>query len=185
MAIHQIHLTLIFKLANSEVLDMSSMGLNLEYYQGGEALLHDLPENHSDWLADSSENELSLSVKPPVLIVEDDPDQSAFYRVVLNQAGYKAITVSNAFDALVVLKQQKMACVVCDLNMPDFDGRDLAKMLRSSDRLSDIPIIIMSADSKLSEIDLLSAGVDTCFRKNDPLQQLIDEIDLLVWFTYR
>ena len=56
----------------------------------------------------------------------------------------------NGKEALAALKTEPADVVLCDINMPEMDGLELAKALREDPSLESIPVIIISSDPALS-----------------------------------
>ena len=77
-----------------------------------------------------------------VLIVDDDADVRKFIRVCLIDAGYAVIEAENGLVALQVLRDNKVDLILCDLFMPDQEGLETIRIIRSSG--SDVPIIAIS-----------------------------------------
>ncbi|MFJ5229440.1 response regulator transcription factor [Kitasatospora sp. NPDC088391] len=95
---------------------------------------------------------------PTVLVVEDDP----FVRTVLirhlTAAGHPVRSVGTALGALREVAGAGCDLVVLDLGLPDLDGSDALKMIRS---VTDVPVIISTARDDENEIvRLLNDGAD-------------------------
>jgi len=91
-----------------------------------------------------------------ILFVED----SAFFRnmltPVLRSAGYAVTTVSDAHDALAVLKSgDQVDMIGTDIEMPGMSGYELAQAVRSDERTANLPIIALSA---LTSPDAIKRG---------------------------
>lgn len=83
-----------------------------------------------------------------VLIVDDSPAARMIVRRCLRIAGLEAERVLEAEHgraALEVLKSTPVDLVVSDLNMPVMDGHTLLRFMRSSPRLRDIPVLVVSS----------------------------------------
>ena len=80
-----------------------------------------------------------------VLLAEDDPALRRFLEVVLQRAGYKVVSAADGLEAIKFLLNASVDVVVTDAVMPNFDGYELCKFMRSSKHLSQLPIILLSA----------------------------------------
>ncbi|MDB5548578.1 MAG: hybrid sensor histidine kinase/response regulator [Tardiphaga sp.] len=104
---------------------------------------HFLPLAFADWFARS---EMRPSQNAQSLLLVDD---SAFFRnmlaPVLKAAGYRVQVASNARDGLSILRSSEFQIVVTDIEMPDMDGFEFAETIRADKRLSELPIIALSA----------------------------------------
>jgi CheY-like chemotaxis protein len=88
--------------------------------------------------------------RPPVLVVEDDPEERRLIGWVLGQGGMSVETVSNGWQALERAAQRRPAAVVLDLMLPGFHGLDVTAVLRAihGDAL---PIVVVSAFDRARE----------------------------------
>ena len=80
-----------------------------------------------------------------VLLAEDDPALRRYLEVVLQRAGYKVAAAADGLEAMKFLLNTCVDVVVTDAVMPNLDGYELCKFMRSSKRLSRLPIILLSA----------------------------------------
>lgn len=80
-----------------------------------------------------------------VLLAEDDPALRRYLEVVLQRAGYRVASAADGLEAMKFLLNASVDVVVTDAVMPNFDGYELCKFMRSSKHLSQLPIILLSA----------------------------------------
>lgn len=80
-----------------------------------------------------------------VLLVEDDPALRRYLEVVLQRAGYVVMTAGDGLEAMKVLLTLQVDVIVTDALMPNLDGYELCRFVRSSDHLAHLPIILLSA----------------------------------------
>jgi two-component system CheB/CheR fusion protein len=69
--------------------------------------------------------------RPRILFVDDNPDVASLFALVLGQAGYRVLPVSSARAALDAAMQEHFDAIISDIGMPDMDGYELAKTLRT------------------------------------------------------
>lgn len=90
-----------------------------------------------------------------ILIVEDDRNIASFIQTVLETNGYQVLTAERCRQGLMVFSSHLPDLVVLDLGLPDVDGEDFIRQVRS---VSTIPVIVLSARSgerdKVSALDL-------------------------------
>jgi two-component system KDP operon response regulator KdpE len=95
---------------------------------------------------------------PRVLVVEDEAEIRRFVRLSLEREGFEVFEADSVARGLVEAGTRRPDLVVLDLGLPDGDGVDLIRDLRS---WSDMPVIVLSArsteDDKISALD---AGAD-------------------------
>lgn len=80
-----------------------------------------------------------------VLLVEDDPALRRYLEIVLQRAGYEVVSAGDGLEAMKVLLSDRVDVVVTDALMPNLDGYELCRFVRSSEHLTHLPIILLSA----------------------------------------
>ena len=86
-----------------------------------------------------------------VLIVEDSLVVRELQRNILEAAGYDVDTAVDGEDALTLLSQKPVDCVVTDIEMPRMNGFDLTSAIRKKDELKDTPVIMVTSLSNESD----------------------------------
>lgn len=80
-----------------------------------------------------------------VLFVEDSPTMRRIISNSLQRIGFvDIIEAENGVDALSKLEGQKIDLVVTDWNMPEMNGAELVKVLRSMPELGEVPIVMIT-----------------------------------------
>jgi CheY-like chemotaxis protein len=85
------------------------------------------------------------TLRPVVLIVEDDRDVALTINDVVEDSGYRAICAANGREALLVLEDEVPALMLIDLFMPVMNGVELLKVIKKTPKLASIPRVIMTA----------------------------------------
>lgn len=80
-----------------------------------------------------------------VLVVDDDKDIVRLVKSYLEQAGFSVLTAYDGESALHVMRRDKPDLAVLDLMMPQRDGWDVTRVVRSDSALAKIPIIMLTA----------------------------------------
>ena len=116
-----------------------------------------------------------------VMVVEDDRDMARLIGEILSD-GYDIIYASNGSDALEKIKAgASPSLVVSDIIMPQMDGIELTKSLKSNLATSHIPIVLLSAevpDTLMQES--LEGGADAYLEKPFSPKQLRSTVDNLI-----
>ena len=100
---------------------------------------------------------------PRVLVVDDEPAIRRFLRSVLSSHDYLVFEASNGEEAISQVKAERPDVVVLDLGLPDLDGVEVTRLLRS---WTSLPIIILSVrDREQDKIAALDAGADDYLTK--------------------
>ena len=80
-----------------------------------------------------------------ILVVDDDPGIVKLMRDYLEKEGYRVLTAYSGKTALQRIQSERPNCVLLDLMLPDQDGWSITRIVRSDERVCDIPIIMLTA----------------------------------------
>ena len=114
-----------------------------------------------------------------VLIVDDDPDARAMYRMFLKHEGCKVCTARDGHVAIDQANRYAPDVIVMDLSMPRLDGWTASKWLKAAPATAHIPIIALSAMPMARE-DARAAGCDGFLAKPCLPDMLLWEIRALL-----
>ncbi len=89
-----------------------------------------------------------------ILVVDDDEMTRHFLSHVLAQQGYEVQTAVGGREAVEKLKEHAYALVLLDIEMPWFDGLEVLRHIREHHSKATLPIIMVTASDKSSEIIL-------------------------------
>ncbi len=114
-----------------------------------------------------------------ILIVEDDRDLNRSVCSFLNNSGYEAVGCLDAESAYDEMYKTTFDCIVSDIMMPNIDGFEFAKTVRSLN--NDIPILFMTArDDFASKQRGYRIGIDDYMTKPIDLDELFLRIGALL-----
>lgn len=114
-----------------------------------------------------------------ILVVEDDKDLNRAVCSFLNGSGYKAVGCLGANDAYNAMYGESFDLIVSDIMMPEIDGYEFAKTVRSINE--DIPILFMTArDDFASKQRGYRIGIDDYMVKPIDLDELFLRIGALL-----
>ena len=112
-----------------------------------------------------------------VLIVDDDEMWRMLARVALGRAGFRCEVCPSVKAAMAVLAREPVFCIVTDLRMPELDGLDLCRMVRSDPKFVDIPIIVMTSSTDEAEHRTArEAGAHLTLRKDVEFKQVVSAV---------
>ena len=112
-----------------------------------------------------------VSQEPLVLLIEDEPEIRRFLRTSLPVEGYRLIESPNGHDGLAQASARNPDLILLDLGLPDMDGLDVIKQLRT---WTTIPILIISArDQEQMKVDALDLGADDYVTKPFGIPELL------------
>jgi CheY-like chemotaxis protein len=89
-----------------------------------------------------------------ILLVDDNEDLRELYGVLLRGEGYAVREAENGQQALALIESMdgEPCLLVLDLMMPVMSGADLLKVLQESGRLAELPVIVLSAGGRPSDV---------------------------------
>jgi DNA-binding response OmpR family regulator len=104
-------------------------------------------------------DELDISQRKRVLVVEDELDTVFLLKQILRMAGFNVLSATSGREALLKAAEQEPDLVLLDLMMPEMDGWAILEHLRQM--IDNVPVIIVSArGSKDDVVKGLQAGAD-------------------------
>jgi PleD family two-component response regulator len=108
-----------------------------------------------------------------ILIVEDDLDLSEMLNAYFSVQGYRVATVAWGKDAIEICQKRVPDLVVLDIRLPDIDGYEIARQLKSQRRTKDLPIIFLTEKrDRLDKLAGLELGVVDYITKPFDIQEL-------------
>jgi two-component system alkaline phosphatase synthesis response regulator PhoP len=118
---------------------------------------------------------------PRILVVDDDPEIVRLVKAYLEKASFRVLTANNGGTALHILRRESPDLLVLDLMLPDRDGRDITRIIRSDDTLSHIPIIMLTARVEDSDkIIGLEIGADDYITKPFNPREVVARVQALL-----
>lgn len=109
-----------------------------------------------------------------VLIVEDNEKNMKLFRDILQAMGYNPLEASSGEQALALAAENPPALVLMDIQLPDIDGSEALKRLRSDERTAGIPVLALTAQAMQGDRErFLDAGFDGYLSKPVDVDELI------------
>ncbi|HJZ11811.1 MAG TPA: response regulator, partial [Acidobacteriota bacterium] len=87
-----------------------------------------------------------------ILIVEDSPTQAEHLRHVLRQQKYQVSIAGNGKEALVKMQSERYDIAISDVLMPEMDGYEFCRQVKSNPKLKDIPVILLTSLSDPKDV---------------------------------
>jgi len=99
---------------------------------------------------------------PAILIVDDNEDNRYTLQMLLESDGHERIaSASGGNEALELIKNQKFSLVLLDLMMPDLNGDEVLRVLKSDPDTRDLPVVMISADTDTEKVSkCIDLGAD-------------------------
>lgn len=112
-----------------------------------------------------------------VLIIEDNQDVRENTMEILELAGFAVITADNGVQGVQVATNKKPDLILCDIMMPEMNGYDVIRKLKSDPATSSIPFIYVTASGEKNELRLaMDLGANGYVRKPFDVKELMDAI---------
>ena len=117
-----------------------------------------------------------MNPKPKILVVEDNEDTRNFLRQILAKE-YEVIVADNAVLGIDFARNQNPDLILLDIMLPHLSGLDACQLLKKDERTARIPIIFLSAKSKISDITSgLNLGADDYIPKPFDYKELLARV---------
>ena len=123
-------------------------------------------------------NGQSTSSKATILVIEDDPDIADLLGIHLSDLGYALDRAADGKTGLDKALHGDYALVILDLMLPELDGLEVCKRIRSQDRY--LPILMLTAKAEeLDKVLGLELGADDYLTKPFSIRELIARVKAL------
>jgi two-component system, sensor histidine kinase and response regulator len=120
----------------------------------------------------------STTSKADILIVDDTPDNVRFLTAILTEQGYKVRGVTRGKTALMGVQAQLPDLILLDIIMPEMDGFELCRTLKSNPVTLDIPVIFISALNEVTDkVQGLNIGAIDYITKPFQVQEVLARVE--------
>ena len=122
-------------------------------------------------------------MKPTILCIEDHSDNMMLIRRIFRPDSYNLITARNGVEGLSIVESQELDLILLDINLPDIDGYEIARRIRSSSKaeLTQIPIVAVTANAMKGDAQkAIAAGCTLYMSKPINIVELSEKVDALV-----
>ena len=116
-----------------------------------------------------------------ILIVDDEPNILLSLDFLMKKNGYSVFLARNGEEALASIEQNMPDLIILDIMMPDIDGYEICRIVRSNPQFAKIKIMFLSAKSKESDVSRgIKTGADDYLTKPFVNKELIKRVQNLV-----
>jgi len=116
-----------------------------------------------------------------ILIAEDSRTQADQLGFLLEEHGFQVTITANGKQALLAAQAKKPNLIISDIMMPEMDGYELCKAIKSNEELQDIPVILVTTLSDSQDVIRgLECGADNFIRKPYDERYLLSRINYLL-----
>lgn len=145
-----------------ELVDLSHGTIELQSNSSGTTFVVRIPLQEASHVADVSIPNEDI---PTLLLAEDDPDTAAFSISVLKE-NFHMIHAKNGQQAMDLIRDNLPDIVLSDIMMPEKDGIELLREIRSNELTNHLPVVLFSAKASLeSRLEGLQHGADAYVSK--------------------
>ena len=119
-----------------------------------------------------------------ILYIEDNPDNMLLVKRALESRGYRLLEALTGIGGVETAEQQEVDLILLDINLPDIDGYEVARRLRSNStkrQLAYTPIIAITANALKGDVEkALAAGCDVYMSKPINIRELWARVEAYV-----
>lgn len=116
-----------------------------------------------------------------IMVVDDSGMTRKLISTIISRDGYSVETAENGVEALEKLFRSPFHLVVMDMNMPQMDGMELLRNLRSDGQYKSVPIIVLSSNSGPDEVQkAMKAGANLYLIKPTDSDKLLQSVRTLL-----
>lgn len=120
------------------------------------------------------------AARPVVLAAESDPRLQEQLKSLLTPDGYDVFTVGTAAAALDILRTTVPSCFIAEVELPDTSGYDLCLIIKNSERLSRVPVVLLTSNAKPADYAASqNFGAVVCMAKPFKPERLLQVVRLV------
>ena len=122
-----------------------------------------------------------MNIREKILVVEDEKSIAHFISSVLSANGYEAMQARSGSEALSMISSHCPDLIILDLGLPDMDGLEILRQLRS---WSSLPVVVVSARShEKDKVTALDLGADDYLTKPFGTDELLARVRTAIRHT--
>ncbi|MGA7162277.1 MAG: response regulator [Bacteroidota bacterium] len=120
---------------------------------------------------------MATEQRKKVLIVDDERLTRSILQHNVVLAGYDTIVALNGQEAIQRIKEDAPDLIVVDLVMPDMNGFELCRQIRSNEQTRNTPVIVVTALQSRADVEeAKSCGADACLMKPIKAEEFISHV---------
>ena len=107
-----------------------------------------------------------IDERPLILVAEDSTTQSRWLQGVLHKAGYRVIVAPDGPKAVALVRGERPAIILADVDMPGIDGFEVCRQVKDDPGLRSIPFVMVTHRDRVTDlVRALEAGADNYLTK--------------------
>lgn len=126
-----------------------------------------------------------MSVRPPtILLVEDNHDNRAIYRLILEHSGCEVLEATDGEEGIRLAREELPRVILMDISIPKIDGWEATRILKADERTRRIPIIALTAHALATDrAKAIEAGCDGYLAKPVEPRRVMEEVERWIGST--
>jgi two-component system, OmpR family, response regulator MtrA len=93
-----------------------------------------------------------MSSAPVVVVADDEEDILLLVETILMNAGYDVVRTRDGAQALAEIRSRRPQLAVLDLSMPELDGLEVLRHVRSDPELAETPVVLLTARAQEADV---------------------------------
>ena len=120
---------------------------------------------------------MSITAKPLILIVEDEPSLATLLRYNVEKEGYRVAEANDGEEALVLVQEELPQLVILDWTLPKVSGIEVCRRLRARVETKNLPVIMLTARGEDADrVRGLDTGADDYLTKPFSMTELLARV---------
>ena len=116
-----------------------------------------------------------------ILVIEDNPTNLELMDYLLKSSGHEVLAALDGAVGLALAQAKTPDLIICDIQLPEMDGFEVARRLKSDDRLRSIPLVAVTAYAMVGDRErMLAAGFDHYASKPIDPQVFVAQMEALL-----
>ncbi|MEO0895496.1 MAG: response regulator [Bacteroidota bacterium] len=116
-----------------------------------------------------------------VVIIDDEEDLLDLYEYNFSKRGFRVLTFNRASKALDYISQNRPDIILCDWMMPEMDGLELCKTIKSNLTTAEVPFLMVTCRTEKSAVrQALAAGVSDFISKPIGMDELVSRVNFIL-----
>ena len=113
----------------------------------------------------------------PVLVIDDEESIVDLIKLGLKYEGFEVVAASDGEEGIAAAQRTNPVFIILDWMLPDMDGLEVCRLLRSNPTTVDIPILLLTAKDEVgSRVEGLNTGADDYLTKPFSFEELVARI---------
>ena len=113
----------------------------------------------------------------PVLVIDDEESIVDLIKLGLKYEGFEVVAASDGEEGIAAAQRTNPVFIILDWMLPDMDGLEVCRLLRSNPTTLDIPILLLTAKDEVgSRVEGLNTGADDYLTKPFSFEELVARI---------